>query len=339
MKTSDFDYVLPEALIAQHPLAVRSESRLMKINRVSGEISHHGFRDLIDELRPNDLLVFNDTKVIPARLFGQKETGGKVECLVERILSPHKVLAHLRASKSPPINSKIRFAEKFDAIVIGRQANYYELFFESEKTVLSLLYEYGEIPLPLYIKRSPIQADHHRYQTIYAKNEGAVAAPTAGLHFDEAMFEQLSAKRIQKTYVTLHVGAGTFQPVRTESLTDHQMHYEFAQVSPETCEAIATCQQKGGRVIAVGTTVVRSLETAARSGELKSFEGETNLFIYPGFQFECVDAIFTNFHLPKSTLLMLVCAFGGYSLLIKAYQDAIQENYRFFSYGDAMFLF
>jgi S-adenosylmethionine:tRNA ribosyltransferase-isomerase len=337
-KTSDFDYELPPELIAQQPLAMRSASRLLCVDSHRDIVTHRNFIDFIDQVNANDLLIFNDTKVIPARLLGHKETGGQVECLVERILSKHRVMAHLRASKAPAINSKLNFFQAFTALVINREDDLFELEFQSEHSALELLHQYGHIPLPLYIKRSVQQDDLQRYQTVYAKKEGAVAAPTAGLHFDSDLLQALTNKGVDQVYVTLHVGAGTFQPVRTESLTEHQMHHEYMEVSSAVCEAVERCRQRRGRVIAVGTTVVRCLETAARNGELKPYQGETNLFIYPGYQFHCVDAMVTNFHWPKSSLLMLVCAFGGYALMMRAYQEAINQRYRFFSYGDAMFI-
>lgn len=337
-KTSDFDYFLPPELIAQYPLPERSASRLLCVDRKKGVIQHQQFSELIAKINANDLIIFNDTKVIPARLFGAKETGGQIECLVERILSSHRVLAYLRASKSPAVGSLLNFSAG-KAKVMGRKENLYELEFQTSQSVIEFLHQYGEIPLPSYIKRSAEKNDLQRYQTVYADKEGAVAAPTAGLHFDEGILQQLTEKGVSQCYVTLHVGAGTFQPVRADVLQEHIMHFEYVEVSSKVCEAVAQCRQRGGRVIAVGTTVVRSLETAAKTGVLIPYQGETNLFIYPGFQFNCVDALVTNFHLPKSTLLMLVCAFGGYELMMRAYEKAVQQQYRFFSYGDAMFIF
>ena len=334
--TSDFDYALPVELIAQSPLAVRSASRLLQVDAKGDSIKHNKFNEIVDFFCEKDLLVFNDTKVIPARLFGEKETGGKVECLVERVLSDHLVLAHLRSSKSPKAGGRLRLADAIDVTVVAREGELFKLKFESEHTVLKLLNKYGQVPLPPYIERAPDSSDEHRYQTVFAKKEGAVAAPTAGLHFDESMMGLLKKKGIAIEYVTLHVGAGTFQPVRTDSLSDHKMHGEYIEVSEKVCEAVKRCRERGGRVIAIGTTVVRCLETAAKTGEMIPFKGETNLFIYPGYQFHCVDVMLTNFHLPKSTLLMLVCAFGGYELIMRAYQEAVLQKYRFFSYGDAM---
>ncbi len=336
--TSDFDYELPFELIAQTPLPERSSSRLLHLNPNTLQINHRKFNEIVDILNKNDLLVFNDTKVIPARLYGRKASGGKVECLVERVLPPNRLLAQLGASKSPKPGSAIRFADAFDATVIGRQGEFYELQFESDQSVLTLLEKHGEIPLPPYIQRSPEAADQQRYQTVYAQKEGAVAAPTAGLHFDRDVLQAIERKGIEKATVTLHVGAGTFQPVRVDDLDSHDMHRENVEVSAETCQAIEACRERGGRVVAIGTTVVRCLETAAHSGEIKPFTGDTRLFIYPGYRFRCVDALLTNFHLPRSTLLMLVSAFGGYEFIRDAYQEAVKKGYRFFSYGDAMFI-
>lgn len=336
--TSDFDYELPLELIAQSPLPQRSSSRLLHLQTYAHQITHCKFKEIIDFVDKKDLLVFNDTKVIPARLIGHKSSGGKVECLIERILAQDRVLAQLGVSKAPKLGSVIRFAAAFDATVIARRGGFYELEFMSDESALWLLEQYGEIPLPPYIKRSPDAADCNRYQTVYAKNKGAVAAPTAGLHFDENVLAAMRQKGVAMAAVTLHVGAGTFQPVRVESLDKHQMHQEYIEVSPQTCQAIAACHARGGRVIAVGTTVVRCLETAARSGDMMSFSGDTDLFIYPGYQFRCVDALLTNFHLPRSSLLMLVSAFAGYELIMEAYREAVKQHYRFFSYGDAMLL-
>jgi len=336
--TNDFDYDLPFDLIAQSPLPKRSDSRLLHLNRKNNHIKNSNFKSLVEFLNKKDLLIFNDTKVIPARLYGRKASGGKVECLVERILSSHRVLAQLRVSKSPRLGSIIRFAGVVDATVIGRQAEFYELHFESEQPALTVLEEYGEIPLPPYIQRSPGSTDQHRYQTVYAQIEGSVAAPTAGLHFDRETLAQIEEKGIETASVTLHVGAGTFQPVRVESLGAHQMHQEYVNVSAETCSAIERCRARGGRVIAIGTTVVRCLEAAAQAGKAEPYSGDTELFIYPGYCFRCVDAIVTNFHLPRSSLLMLVSAFGGYEFIMSAYREAVNHGYRFFSYGDAMFI-
>ncbi len=336
-QTRDFDYELPSELIARYPLPDRTASRMLWVDKAHQSLHDQEFRSLLDHLRPEDLLVFNDTKVIPARLYGFKASGGQLECLVERILGPHRVLAHLRASKAPKPGSLIHL-NSLEVRVIGRQNDLFELEFLASKPVLELLQEFGEIPLPHYMDRQPDDLDQQRYQTVFARREGAVAAPTAALHFDQEFLEAVKTKGIEIAYLTLHVGSGTFQPVRTESLAEHVMHTEVMDLSAETCEAIQRCKARGGRVIAVGTTVVRTLESAALKGELEPYQGETNIFIYPGFEFKVVDALVTNFHLPKSTLMMLVCAFGGYELMMKAYQHAVAEKYRFFSYGDSMLI-
>lgn len=337
MRLSDFSYDLPESLIAQYPPQQRGDSRLLMLNGAAGRVDHLHFSNLIDLINDDDLLVFNDTRVIPARLFGQKESGGKVEVMLERILDEQTVLAKLRASKSPGAGVRLRLENALDAEVQGRQGEFFILRFDVP-SVADALAEYGHMPLPPYIRRDEEAADPERYQTVFARHTGAVAAPTAGLHFTDAFFAQLAERKIEHTFVTLHVGSGTFQPVRTENLDDHEMHSEYLQVSSEVVEKIAATRARGGRVIAVGTTVVRSLETAAQSGTLTPFAGESRLFLRPGSQFNVVDAMVTNFHLPQSTLLMLVCAFAGYHMTLKAYNEAVQEGYRFFSYGDAMFV-
>lgn len=337
-QTDDFNYELAPELIAQQPLAVRTASRLMTLNISQQQITHQQFSDIHNLISPNDLLVLNDTKVIPARLFGFKKTGGRVECLVERVLARDRVLAHMRASKAIPVGSSIRFADAFEALVVSRTESLYELEFDQQKSALEWLYAFGHIPLPPYIHRDVDSSDQARYQTVFAKHEGAVAAPTAGLHFDQAMLNSLKEKGVTISTVTLHIGAGTFQPVRAKWLSEHQMHQEYVTVSEAVVEAVSACRQRQGRVIAVGTTVVRSLETAAKTGVLSPYRGDSDLFIYPGFKFNCIDALITNFHLPKSTLLMLISAFGGYEFVMHAYQQAVKERYRFFSYGDAMFL-
>lgn len=336
MQRTDFYFDLPEALIAQQPTAERSGSRLLSLDGASGERCDRQFSDLLELLHPGDLLVFNDTRVIPARLFGRKESGGQVEVLVERITSEHEVLAHLRASKSPKAGARLTLEESIEVEVLGRDGPLFILRFPAP--VLGLLKQYGRMPLPPYIDRVAAEADAERYQTVYAKREGAVAAPTAGLHFDEAMLARVKALGVESAYVTLHVGAGTFQPVRVDDIREHPMHSEYIEVPQEVVDAVFATRQRGGRVIAVGTTVVRSLESAARSGELQAYSGETNIFIYPGYEFRVIDALVTNFHLSESTLLMLVCAFAGYQPVMDAYRHAVEENYRFFSYGDAMFL-
>jgi len=338
MNVDNFSFELPDELIAQYPLPSRTASRLLTLDGNTGHIAHQQFNDLLPLLRRGDLLVFNNTRVIPARLFGKKSSGGKIEVLVERCLDEHRVLAHVRNSRSLKNGDGILLAEQLEAKVIGRESDCLILEFCDEKPVTELLEQYGHMPLPLYIKREDELLDKTRYQTVYNRVPGAVAAPTAGLHFDEALIGALTAKGIEQAFVTLHVGAGTFQPVRVDNIQDHVMHQEWLQVSPAVCEAIAQTRQRGGRVIAVGTTSVRSLETAALGGDIKPFEGDTQIFIYPGFKFQVVDALLTNFHLPQSTLMMLVCAFGGFDEVMAAYRAAIVEKYRFFSYGDAMFI-
>lgn len=337
MKTSDFDYELPESLIARYPLPERSASRLLCLARDTGEISHRYFRDLPDLLQSGDLLVFNDTRVIPARLFAKKPTGGQCEILIERLRDETHALAHVRASKSLKPGMVLIIADNCQVSVVQREGDLFLLY--SEKPWPHLLMEWGHMPLPPYLQRADEGIDQERYQTVYAKTPGAVAAPTAGLHFDEAILRQLKQKNIDSVHVTLHVGAGTFQPVRVENITEHKMHYEYVEVSQAVCDRIAQTKARGGRVIAVGTTSARSLETAARSGQLQPFQGETNLFIYPGFHFHVIDGLITNFHLPKSTLLMLVSAFATREFILQAYHSAIAEQYRFFSYGDAMFIY
>ncbi len=338
MRRSDFHYPLPPALIAQRPAAERGASRLLCLDGPSRRLVDRRFRELPDLLRPGDLLIFNDTRVIPARLFGVKASGGKIEVLVERVLEERRVLAHIRASKAPKPGMSLYLEGGLEAEVRGREGELFELVFGGEQPVLSLLEQHGHIPLPPYIDRPDADEDRARYQTVYARRPGAVAAPTAGLHFDEAMLDQLRTRGVESAFVTLHVGAGTFQPVRVDELSAHPMHAEYANVSAEVCERIAAARARGGRVIAVGTTVTRSLESAAAGGELRPFAGETRLFIYPGYRFRVVDALITNFHLPESTLLMLVCAFAGYDSVMAAYRHAVEQEYRFFSYGDAMFV-
>ncbi len=335
MRKSDFRFHLPEALIAQYPAAERSASRLLALGS-DGTIRHLSFRDLVELLRPGDLLVFNDTRVMRARLYGRKETGGKVEVLIERLLAPDRALAHVRASKSPRPGGRIQVAGHW-LEVTGRDGDLFTLRLERGQ-FHALMDAHGHMPLPPYIKRPDERVDESRYQTVYARRPGSVAAPTAGLHFDEPLLAALEARGVEQARVTLHVGAGTFQPVRTEDLSKHRMHAEWLRVGPEVCEAVERTRRRGGRVVAVGTTSVRSLETAAAGGALQPFEGETRLFITPGYRFRVVDALITNFHLPESTLLMLVCAFGGYEAVMAAYREAVAWKYRFFSYGDAMFL-
>ena len=338
MKKSDVHYILPEALIAQQPLSERTASRLLAMNRDTGELVNRQFSDLLGLIEADDLLVFNDTRVIPARLFGTKTTGGKIEILIERILDNHHALAHIRSSKSPKSGARIELDNGYFCEVEGRDNDLFQLRFDSKKSVLEILSEIGHIPLPPYIERADDENDFTRYQTVFGKNLGAVAAPTAGLHFDELMLEKIHAKGIQTAFVTLHVGSGTFQPVRVENLSEHIMHKEFFAVPQETVEAVNETKARGGRVIAIGTTAVRALESASRSGSLKAGFGDTNLFILPSYEFKSVDVLLTNFHLPESTLLMLVAAFSRYEFVMHAYQHAIEQEYRFFSYGDAMWI-
>ena len=336
MRVSDFQFELPDRLIARHPLAERRASRLLCLDGPSGELVHRHFVDLLDYLRPGDLMVFNNTRVIPARLFARKETGGQLEILVERVLDSRRVLAHIRSSKSPKAGSRILLEDGSGATMLARHDALFELAFDED--VLPLLDRLGHMPLPPYISRPDDISDRERYQTVYAQKAGAVAAPTAGLHFDTELLEAIRAKGIETAEVTLHVGAGTFQPVRVERIEDHHMHSEWLEVDQHVVDAVQACKARGGRVVAVGTTSVRSLETAARSGQIAPFSGDTDIFIYPGRPFHVVDALVTNFHLPESTLLMLVSAFAGYQQTMAAYRTAVESEYRFFSYGDAMFI-
>ncbi|WP_027706350.1 tRNA preQ1(34) S-adenosylmethionine ribosyltransferase-isomerase QueA [Zymobacter palmae] len=338
MQRSDFHFDLPEALIARYPSASRTDCRLLCVDGTSGQLAHTRFPALLDHLNPGDVMVFNDTRVIPARLFGQKASGGKVEMLLERLLDSHRALVHLRSSKSPKPGTRLHFEGGIEAEVEGRDDALFILHFLNEEALVPLLEQHGHMPLPPYITREDELSDRERYQTVYARNEGAVAAPTAGLHFDDAMMQQLRDKGIETAFVTLHVGAGTFQPVREDNITDHVMHSEWLNVSEETCDIVNAAHARGNRVIAVGTTSVRCLETASQNGTLRPFIGDTTIFIYPGYRWQCVDALVTNFHLPESTLLMLVSAFAGYDATMRAYQEAVEQQYAFFSYGDAMFL-
>lgn len=338
MQRTDFQFELPSELIAQYPTENRTASRLLTLDGNSGELSDRQFSDFPRLLQPNDLLVFNNTKVIPARLLGEKETGGKIEVLVERVLDDKRVLAHVRSSKSPGTGRILILENVLRAEVLSRQDALFELQFNIESDVITALEQYGRLPLPPYIDREVDKADLDRYQTVYAKQTGAVAAPTAGLHFDNALMQQIRDSGIEMCEVTLHVGAGTFQPVRVEDIRTHQMHSERIEVSEDVCEKIRQTRSRGGRVIAIGTTSVRALESASHSGEIAPYSGETDIFIYPGYQFRSVDAMVTNFHLSESTLLMLVSAFAGREHIMHAYQHAIAQRYRFFSYGDAMFI-
>ncbi|MDM8546000.1 tRNA preQ1(34) S-adenosylmethionine ribosyltransferase-isomerase QueA [Candidatus Venteria ishoeyi] len=343
MQRTDFHFDLPPELIAQTPAQQRTDSRLLCLQRHTGAILDQNFTDLPNWLKAGDLLVLNNTRVIPARLFAHKPSGGKVEILIERLLGEHQALAHLRASKSPKPGTEIildNTQQQAQSLwVEGREGALFKLSSPAATPLSALLSEFGHVPLPPYIQRADQQQDKNRYQTVYASCDGAVAAPTAGLHFDQAMLEHLSAQGIEQAFVTLHVGAGTFQPVRADNLDEHEMHAEWLSVSERVCEQVKATKAAGGRVVAVGTTSVRALESAAADGELKPFEGDTRLFIQPGYQFRVVDALLTNFHLSESTLLMLVSAFGGYQEVMQAYRHAVAEQYRFFSYGDAMFFY
>ena len=336
MRRQDFHFDLPPELIAQQPAPERPASRLLHLERASGAWHDRQFRELPNLLRAGDLLVLNDTRVIPARLWGRKETGGRVEVLVERPLDERAALAHVRASKAPKPGSRLVFAQGVTAEVTGREADLFRL--EFDRPLMAVLEAQGHMPLPPYIEREDAALDAERYQTVYARHPGAVAAPTAGLHFDEALLAELAERGIEQARVTLHVGAGTFQPVRVDDIAQHRMHSEWLRVPADVVAAVQRTRARGGRVVAVGTTVVRSLETAALDGSLQAYEGETDIFITPGFRFRVVDALITNFHLPESTLLMLVCAFAGHETIMRAYRHAVAQRYRFFSYGDAMFI-
>ena len=336
MRTDEFTFELPQHLIAQHPPKQRGASRLLHLKKEGCE--HRMFAELPGLLREHDLLILNNTRVIKARLFGQKESGGNIEVLVERILDEHEVWAQVRASKTPKRGSRLLLAGCIDATVLGRAGEFFHLRFEGDASVSSLLEQYGQVPLPPYITHIADAEDEARYQTVFASQDGSVAAPTAGLHFDEAMLANLSKQGNHAAYVTLHVGAGTFQPVRVEQVAEHVMHSERYVIPQATVDAIEQARARGGRVIAVGTTSLRTLEGAAQSGVLRAGEGETSIFITPGYKFKVVDVLLTNFHLPKSTLLMLVSAFGGMDKMLAAYRIAVDNEYRFFSYGDAMLI-
>jgi S-adenosylmethionine:tRNA ribosyltransferase-isomerase len=339
MRLSDFTYELPEELIARYPLAERTASRLLCLDGQTNRITHGKFTDILALIQAGDLMVCNNSRVIPARLLGQKASGGKVEVLVERILDRQRILAHVRASKSPRADSILIFSKDIKFKVIQRHDNLFELLFlNDEINVIDIIESIGQIPLPPYFHRDPEENDKQRYQTVFAEHKGSVAAPTAGLHFDSQIMQQLREKGVEIDYVTLHVGAGTFAPVRVDDIKQHRMHAEYIQVSETLCEKIKKTKARGGRVIAVGTTSARSLETAALSGDIQPYNGDTDIFIYPGFEFKCVDVLITNFHLPGSTLLMLVAALGGYELVMRAYREAVAQKYRFFSYGDAMWV-
>ncbi len=351
MNLSEFNFKLPDELIAQYPLENRTDSRLLCLDGENGQLEDRVFKSLPELLNVGDLLVFNNTRVIPARLFGKKNTGGKLEVLVERVLDEQSFLAQIRASKSPKEGSVLELGTDSDSTgagfqvrMLGRQGDLFhlQLVNETEQTVFSLLDRFGHMPLPPYVERADDKIDLQRYQTVYAKEKGAVAAPTAGLHFDEELLNHIHDMGVEIAWVTLHVGAGTFQPVRVENILEHKMHSEYVDVSAETVKKIKQTHAEGGRVIAVGTTAMRSLESASlfgqEEGTIEEFHGDTDIFIYPGYQFKTVDAMVTNFHLPESTLIMLISAFAGLENVKKAYQHAIAEKYRFFSYGDAMFI-
>lgn len=340
MRVKDFHFDLPNELIARHPAEKRTGSRLLCVDGDSGAIVHRGFAELLELVQPGDLMVFNDTRVIPARMFGQKSTGGKIEMLIERVVDAHHALVHIRSSKSPKPGACLLMEQQLEAEVTGRRGALFEVRFKGERSLLSWLDEIGHMPLPPYMDRADHEADRERYQTVYNRAPGAVAAPTAGLHFDDELLQALRAKGVELGFVTLHVGAGTFQPVKVETVLEHQMHSEYIEVSAQVCQQVRDTRARGGRVIAVGTTSVRCLESAAQQakGELAPYSGETDIFIYPGYQFAVVDCLVTNFHLPESTLLMLVSAFAGQQHMRSAYATAIAQQYRFYSYGDAMFL-
>ncbi len=340
MKKSDFNFTLPSELIAQHPLPERSQSRLLKLDKSNGQTTDLQFKDLINELHSGDLLVFNNTKVIPARLLAQKPTGGKIEVFIERVLNSKQAKALLKSNKSVKLGSTIEFNGQPELMVSAKQGMFYLVETIGDKTLSELMETFGHMPLPPYITREADQQDDQRYQTVYADDEqaGAVAAPTAGLHFDDELLAAIQAKGVESAFVTLHVGAGTFQPVKTDDIEAHQMHKEWLKVDQTVCDAVKRTQANGGRVIAVGTTAVRCLETASATGQIEAFEGDTEIFIYPGYTFQCIDGLITNFHLPESTLVMLVSALAGRENILSAYQHAVDQKYRFFSYGDAMLM-
>jgi S-adenosylmethionine:tRNA ribosyltransferase-isomerase len=345
MQLSDFNFPLPDELIARYPTRERTASRLLVLDGRSGEILHQHFTDLLGLLHAGDLLVFNDTKVLPARLWGKKPSGGRIEILVERVLDANRVLAHVRASKAPKPGTELHLVadQRGDEVVasvevLARHEALFELRFTQGGDALTVMNRIGHMPLPPYIDRADEPTDRERYQTVYGHREGAVAAPTAGLHFSEDFIARCRHKGIDTAFVTLHVGAGTFQPVRVADITEHKMHAEYIEVDESVCNQVNRTRQNGGRVIAVGTTSVRSLESASQRGTLQPFRGDTEIFIYPGYRFKSVDAMLTNFHLPESTLIMLVSAFAGRDKVLNAYRQAVAERYRFFSYGDAMFV-
>ena len=338
MLRQDFDFDLPEELIAQYPAPERDASRLLLLDGETGRYSDRLFSDLVSLVYPGDLIVFNDTRVIPARLFGLKATGGRIEILVERLLDRSSCLAHVRASKTPKEGSRIILEGGVELQVGGRRDDLFELNMADGQALSDVLEQQGHTPLPPYIRRTDEALDADRYQTVYARKPGAVAAPTAGLHFTRTLIGDLENRGVECVYVTLHVGAGTFQPIREDDIENHRMHSEWFEVSEAACSQVNAAKQAGRRIIAIGTTVVRCLESATVDGRLQPFQGETDIFIYPGFEFRAVDAMITNFHLPGSTLLLLVCAFAGRDHILQAYRHAVEASYRFFSYGDAMFI-
>ena len=339
MQVKDFHFELPDELIARYPLENRSDSRLFCVDGNSGEQQHRHFHEVLELLEPGDLVVFNNTRVIPARMFGQKASGGKIEVLIERLLDERSALAHIRSSRSPKPGTELSLEGGLKATMVARHDDLFELQFDlSEGNLVEALEQFGHMPLPPYMKREDELSDRERYQTVYNEKPGAVAAPTAGLHFDDALLQKLEAKGVNKAFVTLHVGAGTFRPVKVDNIQEHKMHAEYIEVSEEVCQAVRETKARGNRVLAVGTTSVRCLETASQSGEIEPFFGDTDIFIFPGYEFRTVDLLITNFHLPESTLLMLVSAFAGFEHMMAAYEEAVRQQYRFFSYGDAMFL-
>lgn len=347
MRVTDFSFELPHSLIANYPTPTRSACRLLSLDGVTGALNHGVFTDLIDELQAGDLLVFNNTRVIPARIYGQKASGGKIEILVERIIADNRILAHVRSSKSPKAGAELLLGEEgtIPATMVARHDALFEIEFTDGRDVLTILNDIGHIPLPPYIERPDEEIDRELYQTVYSKRPGAVAAPTAGLHFDDPMLARLKEKGVEFAFVTLHVGAGTFQPVRVDVIEKHTMHSEYAEVPQEVVDAVLACKKRGNRVVAVGTTSVRSLESAAKEAQrlgsdeiIVPFFGDTQIFIYPGYEYRVIDCLVTNFHLPESTLIMLVSAFAGFQHTMAAYHEAVAKEYRFFSYGDAMFI-
>lgn len=338
MRCCHFFYELPKTLIAQYPLKERTGSRLLCLDGNSGRLEDRRFIEMPELLRPGDLLVFNDTRVMRARLLGCKESGGKVEVLVERVLGEKQALALVQASKAPRPGSRIRIEREIELEVVERRGDLYTLQVISDISLGEIMEAFGRVPLPPYIGRVDEDVDTERYQTVYACRPGAIAAPTAGLHFDKTLLDRLEQAGIGLAFITLHVGSGTFQPVREDHIADHRMHAEYLEVSPYVCEQVYAARARGNRIVAVGSTSARALETASANGEIRPYRGETEIFIYPGYSFSCVDAMITNFHLPESTLLMLVCAFAGRENVLNAYRYAVEHRYRFFSYGDAMFV-